>query len=155
MQISQEDLDRFLKIAHRLKIEGLVTEPIDNQEAEVNSFKSEPAEVKIEEATNEKTPSFKQKRSERPSDSERFLEVAEQIEENMQRNDEDQWECKVCNRCFARKDHLKQHIETHLEGLSFDCPICGSTFRSRSLLAKHKHRNHRKLYAGQVVLRKL
>ena len=35
LQIFQEDLDRFLKIAHRLKIEGLVTEPIDDQEAEV------------------------------------------------------------------------------------------------------------------------
>ena len=81
----------------------------------------------------------------RPSDSESFLEVVEQIEENMHINADNKWECKVCNRCFARKDHLKQHIETHLEGLSFDCPMCESTFRSRSLLAKHKHRFHRKI----------
>ena len=127
---------------------GLVTNPNTDQESEVNSIKSEPVEVRTEEAPNQKTPSYQQERPERPSNSESFLELVEQIEEKMHRNAENKWECKLCNRCFARKEHLKQHVEIHLEGLSFDCPMCESTFRSRSLLAKHKqykHRYHRKM----------
>ena len=34
--------------------------------------------------------------------------------------------------------NIENHIETHLEGLSFPCQLCGKTFRSRNALAKHK-----------------
>ena len=81
LKIFQKDVDRFLSFAHRLKIEGLglVTNPNADQESEVNSIKSEPVKVRMEEAPNQKTPSYQQKRPERPSNSESFLEVVEQI----------------------------------------------------------------------------
>ena len=45
----------------------------------------------------------------------------------------------------GKKDlsHLKNHIETHLEGLSFPCQLCEKTFRSRNALSIHKTRYHK------------
>ena len=41
MKIFQEDLDRFLNVAQRLKIEGLLTDPDAEQEEEVNARETE------------------------------------------------------------------------------------------------------------------
>ena len=34
-------------------------------------------------------------------------------------------------------------IETHFEGLSFPCQVCGKTFRSRNALQIHNTRFHK------------
>ena len=127
-----------------------MADPNAHQDEEVNNLESE--DFKKEKSPNLKTPSYQ---AERPDqrvlakvdtsinfNCDNISEVNEQIEDNIVRNAENMWECKVCGRSFARKDHLKQHVETHLEGVSFDCPMCEKTFRSRNALAIHKHRNH-------------
>ena len=146
LQIFQEDLDGFLNVAQRLKIEGLITDPDD--EEKVNNL--EPKQVKTEKAPSQKIPSYQTERPERSviakintTNSENFPEVLEQIDENIVRNADNMWECKACSRSFVRKDHLKQHIETHLEGVSFDCPMCDKTFRSRNSLNVHTVRFHK------------
>ena len=58
--------------------------------------------------------------------------------------------CKHCGK-IANKGNLKSfsrrnmrnHVETHLDGLSFDCKLCGKTFRSRPSLNMHISRQHR------------
>ena len=56
--------------------------------------------------------------------------------------------CKVCGKTssasttFHMKYNLKKHVETHIEGLSFDCHLCNKTFRSRESLRVHKHIKH-------------
>ena len=52
-------------------------------------------------------------------------------------------EGKQCGFCFyrtKRSDHLRDHIETHLEGLSFSCNICDKSYSSRENLRHHKRR---------------
>ena len=149
LQIFQEDLDRFLNIAQRLKLEGLIKDPALGQE-DANHFETENIKKVLEPV--QKTPSYHQKRPERSAiakvdtsmNSDNFSEVNEQIEENMLINAENMWECRVCYRTFARnrKDNLRKHIETHLDGLSFDCQMCDKTFRLRNSLAAHKNRAH-------------
>jgi len=39
--------------------------------------------------------------------------------------------CKVCGKTAKLKTNLNNHIETHIEGLSFPCQQCEKTFRSR------------------------
>ena len=81
----------------------------------------------MEEAPNQKTPLNQKKRPDRPSDSESFLEVVEQIEENMHINADNKWECKVC-RCFSRKDHLNSILRPILR----DCPLTVQCVRALS-----------------------
>ena len=45
-------------------------------------------------------------------------------------------------RAIARSN-LKKHIETHFEGLSFPCQLCGKIFRSRNALQIHNTRYHK------------
>ena len=145
LQIYQEDLDRFLNVAQRLKIEGLMTDANIDQKEEADHLETE--QFKTEKAPIQKIRSYQTEKRVlaklNTEVSENTSEVFQQIDENIVRNADYTWECKVCNRSFARKDSLKQHIETHLEGVSYDCPMCEKTFRSRHSLAMHKHRNHK------------
>ena len=41
------------------------------------------------------------------------------------------WSCAVCGKMANHKSKLKQHAETHLQGYSHPCGLCGKTYRSR------------------------
>ena len=115
LQIFQEDLDRFLDVAQRLKIQGLVADPNAHQEEKVNNLGTE--DFKNEKSPNLKTQSYQAERLEQrvlakvdtSINSENISEVNGQIEENMLKNAENMWDCKVCGRSFAQKKHAKQH----------------------------------------------
>ena len=46
LQIFQEDLDRFLNVAQRLKLEGLINDPDAYQKEEVNMKEKQPSQKK-------------------------------------------------------------------------------------------------------------
>ena len=50
--------------------------------------------------------------------------------------------CNVCNRAFARKISLDDHMLTHLEGDSFKCVLCPKSFAADVLLQRHLRRQH-------------
>ena len=157
LQIFQEDLDRFLNVAQRLKIEGLLAGSEDDLEEEVNIKKTETENTfhHLEDSPNpnDKTRSKAHIQSFRPERSvanvssginqDNMSELEEQIEQHIIRNTDRTFSCKFCGKNSERKDNLKNHIETHLEGLSFNCPMCEKTFRSRNALALHMSRKHR------------
>ena len=39
--------------------------------------------------------------------------------------------------------NMKNHVETHIEGLSYSCPICSKMFSSKNSMSKHKSVNHK------------
>ena len=50
--------------------------------------------------------------------------------------------CKVCGK-EGKRVHMREHIEiNHITGFSHSCNTCGKTFRSRSILRKHKSSDH-------------
>ena len=57
---------------------------------------------------------------------------------------EDGWMCKACNKTVKQSSQIRKHAETHIEGLSFPCQLCGDSFRSRIQLNNHKQSEHRK-----------
>ena len=159
LQIFQEYLDRFLNVAQRLKIEGLLAGSEDDQEKDSIIKKSEFYETENTFHHVEDTP-IEKKRIKLPNQSKRrersmiakvstdisqenMTELEEQIEKNIVRNFDRSLSRKICSKTFVKKDHIKKHIETHLEGLSFSCPVCEKNFRSRNALALHKSRRHR------------
>ena len=155
LQIFQEDLDRFLNVAQRLKIEGLLAGSEDDLEEEVNIKKTETENTfhHLEDSPNDKTRSKAHIQSFRPERSvanvssginqDNMSELEEQIEQHIIRNTDRTFSCKVCCKNSSKISHIKWHIETHLEGLSFNCPVCEETFRSRNALASHKSYKHR------------
>ena len=55
--------------------------------------------------------------------------------------------CTVCGKTTKgskAKVHMRTHLETHIEGLSYPCNQCGIVSRSSNALQVHVSRNHRK-----------
>ena len=52
------------------------------------------------------------------------------------------YSCKRCPRVTRHIGHMKEHIETHIGGMSFPCNICNKTYRTRASLRNHKHSSH-------------
>ena len=69
-------------------------------------------------------------------------ELDKQIEETLVKHN-GMWTCKVCGKFANHKSKLKQHVETHIEGFSHPCSLCGKSYRSRNVLRMHLSRDHR------------
>ena len=80
-----------------------------------------------------------------PLPSEDYSDVENAVNQYIEKNDDGKHKCSLCGKVQQNGNltHLKNHIETHLEGLSFPCQLCGKTFRSRNALNIHNTRYHR------------
>ena len=54
---------------------------------------------------------------------------------------ENSFECTLCGKTARHLGNLKLHVETHMEGLAFDCKLCKETFKTR-----HAFYNHNKTH---------
>lgn len=160
VKIFQEDLDRFLHIAQKIKLDGLLGS--NNSDPEENGFVDRIDETQVENIPS----SMKQNRPKERIEKENsilnqgmkhnteltselsVLEAADiqALDEKIRELTEvigDRCKCKICGKETSgrnRRQDLGNHIETHLEGISFDCHLCGKTFRSRNLLRCHVSR---------------
>ena len=55
------------------------------------------------------------------------------------------WICKECGMKSTNKDHVRTHVETHLEGLEFVCDLCGNITKTTAAFAVHQHRCSKRL----------
>ena len=165
VQIYQEDLDRFLTVAQRLKLEGLIGS--DAKEEMINQdSKNEDEDIVEEQNLNFVDPVDKFKPKTKVTENKPIQPVGtvaiavngndknainEQVHKYMEDCDDGSYRCSVCgkksketsgNRA-AQKNDMRKHIETHIEGLSYSCPVCQKIFRSRSSLAHHKSQYHK------------
>ena len=146
VQIHQEHLERFLQIAQRFKLEGLLEQETGSLKTEDNK-KLEPEEfVEVEE---DNRPRYEYEIENTvskidASNSSSVDEVEERVIELLIRNDDGTFGCKHCGKSGAKKSrNMKNHIETHLEGISFSCSLCGKNFRSRNSLHNHRSTVHK------------
>ena len=70
-------------------------------------------------------------------------ELDEKLIEHVEKLTDKTFRCKMCGNTAKNLAHIKNHIETHIEGLSFPCQICSKTFRSRNSMNSHKSQNHK------------
>jgi len=77
-------------------------------------------------------------------------ELSLQINDMVEKNEDNMWRCKVCGKTATHKGNLKQHAEIHLEGMAHECHICNKTFSSRVNLRYHVTNNHTKLLSCDI-----
>ena len=53
------------------------------------------------------------------------------------------WTCTMCQFKSPQKAHLREHAETHIEGLQYPCNNCGKIMRSSGAFRQHIRRYHK------------
>ena len=164
VQILQDDLDGFLNASQKLKIEGLIGDKeSSDEEREMKSndvfSKNEWEETASEEEKNEtvvENNSSQQKIVKQPRvktavntttivSQSSSVEDAKTAVDQLVEKTENGWVCKACGKTSTKtsSSDIRRHAETHIDGLAFDCPLCGKTFRSRKILSNHKFAEHK------------
>ena len=170
VKIFQDDLDRFLVVAERFKLQGLLSDQ-ESPGEEINNPQhttaTNPAAPRIRTRSNQVKSEEEFVREEtsatashQPDDTaSRELTVAEPVKINMSGEDKlileekinrnvekaenGMFKCTLCGKEAKQKIQIQYHIEgIHMEGLSLPCNICGRTFRSRNAFTIHKFRAH-------------
>ena len=156
--VEEESLDRFLGLAEELQVKGLqvkltqenVQNPIVYEESTFKPKTSELEEeipvIPLEESvftSVEELPDTLMDReasSVKTEETQTFLmtnqELDIQIEQMMEKTG-GFWTCKVCGKITKRRLIIKDHIETHIEGVSHTCHICSKISTTRNSLKVH------------------
>ena len=72
---------------------------------------------------------------------ENIEELDLEIEKRMEKQADGKWMCLTCGRIYQRKGHLKEHVETHIDGLEFPCQNCDKVLRTRNNLRSHRNKD--------------
>ena len=164
VRIHQDDLDRFLTIAQRLMLEGLLSNNddfMDQNEEDVHSkvdkiYSQEPKIEKMEQKEIPLNPRKKQYSvshgtiafNAKSQEIENYEEIREKITENIITNEDGSLTCKICNKTRGGSKNdartvMRRHMQTHIEGVSYPCSFCDKTFRSKNSFNNHKSVYHR------------
>ena len=159
VSIYQEDLDRFLAVAQRLKLEGLLEGKQEEQDTEYQPPQKEetshPHQVTTT-AMEKKEPSKGLASKVEGTNNIISLntsqnnEIETTLNENLELLDGGHYRCRLCGKDSLgmkrnAKQNMKNHVETHLEGLSYSCQHCGKEFRSTHSLNVHKSFKHKNI----------
>jgi len=156
--ITQDELATFLETARELQVKGLQSEDenvakqnlSDYNQSEYPSSDISNVDLKLEnvvsivDATEQLEDTID---SDLPnSDNESVLkntnyELGTRIEQMIRKNGM-LWECISCGKMDKQKSSLKNHIETHIEGITHTCHLCNKTCSTRNSLASHITNNH-------------
>jgi len=141
VNINQDDLDRFLSLAQRLKLEGLTTD--DNIGSESNqhlydySYKEDPITETSESEMYALVPENKTKLTENSKiivESGEFGSIEEldaKILEFIRKDELGRWKCMICHKQMKSRGYLKEHVEIHFDGLSYPCQECDAKLRTK------------------------
>ena len=153
VNILQDDLDRFLRISQRLKVQGLMAEEDDSKSnitvsedyvppnIVYNDFKYEKVEtsdilqVSESKINNERTIKI---------NSGNFQDIEDldaRIWEIIHKDADGFWKCTICGKKSKKRSHLKEHAEVHFEGLTFLCSDCDYISKSRNALRLHAYKH--------------
>ena len=164
VNVYQEDLERFLKIAERLRLEGLIggddfksikqkddTELIYHDTTQAKPEIFDDANQRVQEEVLEKiqheTLVIPNQSNKIIINSEEFTNIEEldaKILEHIEKTVNGNWMCNICEKNMRFKSHAKEHVEIHFDGLSFQCQQCNFVCRSRHALRIHTTLNHKK-----------
>ena len=145
IRIYQEDLDRFLNVAQKLKLEGLIggeEDPKQEPPAQTETVYEPESEIRRGRPVKIKT-----QQNQSSNDVVALNDLNQStFDKNIDVNDGDEtMTCKVCGKVATgpnRRKLIRQHMQVH-SAQTFDCQQCNKTFRSKNSLNVHKYMNHR------------
>ena len=167
LQIYQDDLDRFLTVAQRFQLEGVIGNEKDEEKNQLNE-KNEPITEKLGVQSNDHTSYNKldwienehtvgngneqplvSKSQDKPltvisSDFSSTQELDQKLEEYFYRDQDGLFKCCQCGKECKKRGHILEHVEIHVDNLSFPCQLCDKTFRSRNTRKIHIWRHNKK-----------
>ena len=158
VQLFQDHLNPFMEVAQKLKIEGLLSKheeeesPLEFDNTGSNESFNDPFKpVKSFDAQSPEPLIKEKKKNVRLTDPIKTVAVAagnvdvkETIKE-MYHKENDMFVCKPCGKVFKESKHILQHVDTHIDGLCYDCSQCDKSFRSANALYIHKSRYHKSI----------
>ena len=173
VNIFEEDLNNFLNLAREMEIKGLETVNSEESKqlncktpkvynsiqiktsSTISHVKDRfsPNEVKHDneietESFNVSTPHIlaKQYTSTNMIGNIDNIENYEETVNSMMERTDGIWTCIVCgkNTKSNSRGHLKDHVETHIDGITHLCKICGKTYKSNHALKNHYY-SHKQL----------
>ena len=159
VNIFQDDLDRFLAVAQRFKLEGLLDDPQQEEEhsvvpeEELSTPHAKPYSIPFKKEKYDTSQNLKVKLStdhqlDKVGNDDVKISMSQEEKQNLdakvnqyvERNEDRLFYCKLCRKSAKQKIVVKNHVEAkHLEGIEIPCPICGKIFRSRHNLSMHRH----------------
>ena len=149
LNIYQEDLDRFLIISQRLKLEGRI-----GQEETLNKTEDFQEETLLDAITpNDDDEIVIDKKVAKRHEEKKSLvqfednhNLDEKLDGMFSQNASGEYSCHSCLKTFkksTRRRDMREHAETHVEGLQFDCNFCSKQYRLRNTLRQHISRDHK------------
>jgi len=166
VDIDKDDLDRFLSISKRLKIEGLsaLKENHENLEMEEQNIKAEIeddlcdsfddsgsdnkvflSDVSYEKKETEKTKMKRNKKNQKIVNSDKF-ENSEELEQKLsayvERLDGRSFKCTVCDKISNLRFSSMEHVQLHFSGLSFPCNSCDTILKTTAAYRQHMKNIH-------------
>ena len=162
--IYQKDLDGFLALAEELQIKGLAgsanehPEAVEHQPQKQKKIKRETFDMSNQIAMqNDGLKATKSLLGHEQiisdimpvkmlldADTENIKAQMSSMMEKFSDNDNDnKWRCTVCAKVMKLKCDMGRHIETHIDGVSHPCNLCGAVKRSSNALHTHIARYHR------------
>ena len=173
VKIFQDDLDRFLGIAQRLKLNGLIgnensnsseshdyerKESLHEQKPDLTSFSQE--EIEQNSTYSPVTQPQRRRRGTRDKktndthimalNGQDNAAIDAKANEYLETLADGSLKCTFCGKTASQnnmkqnvRQNMKNHVETHLDGISFSCQLCGKDFRSRNSLSSHKSQTHK------------
>ena len=169
LQINQEDLDNFLKIAGRLKLEGLTgqeTYQSGNCSTDLIAPKIEipKTSILVQESKNElrkkererrRLANVPRKRNRKGKGKENgkiiiqpgdTRELNEMLEKQFSLDTlGGMYICKLCSKRTEKIHIMREHVEVHVDSFRFPCNICKKSYRSRPSLRNHCNIKHREV----------
>ena len=167
VKIFEEDVVRFLQIAQRLKLQGLLETTANecqtaNLDVKYEVFGDQnagaietslPGET-LRENLDVNSVTFADQNTEvmqntinnyqgNKIDAGFFnVKTIEELDQKIQsyyvKIDGKGFQCIICKYCSNKRFNMKEHIDTHLEGLSIPCHTCGRSFKSRKQKRNHQ-----------------
>ena len=159
VNIYQEDLDKFLSVAQRLKLEGLLEgkqeeedttgyQRMPHQEPETSNLQSETGnELNQNKHRKIMSPKVEGSNNTISLNTSHNGEIDAMLDEHLEVLEGGHFRCRLCGKdSFNTKRNARQsmryHVERHMEGLTYICQHCGKDFRSKNSLNSHKSRTH-------------
>merc|ERR1712150_356600 len=71
-----------------------------------------------------------------------MTELDEKIQQLMEKRDGRHY-CKACDYSSQNIGHIREHVERHIDGLSYPCQFCDKSFRTKAALRWHRNQSHK------------